>query len=271
MPVTRLAWVAVAACLAVQPLVHAQKGKGPKPEPVDTPGQAWLLPDNRWVDDPDDQTEAGKNVDWEIPDENACQNSAPGGIYGDGEPYFADGSGTAAFLRASDNDFVLDVRGTNLRVYVYFTDPASSPASPRKEFCAVALSEFHFHTHVLRFDGSDDINLGLLDIAPGATHPARILGNFEVGGIRYQYRFNAAHYPESSNVQITRGHANNPDLPGDNWWLIETGDAAFGSGEVVQLQSPALTKKGNPGPNDEGRYHFPFKILFTTDLSARHP
>ena len=49
---------------------------------------------------------------------------------------------------------------------------------------------------------------------------------------------------------------------------FETGDGALNSGVVAQLLSPSTTKKGNAGPNDEGRYALPFAIVFTTDLSV---
>ena len=273
MLVRRLAWTALAACLAAPPLVHAQKGKKPPPPP-DIHGVAQLLPADggRYVDDLDIPQDGPGTVDWDL--DGTCQNAAPGGITGDGNPYFDDGTGTAAYLRSLDGDFVLEVRGTTRRVQLYFTDPVSTPTTPRKEYCAMALTDFHFHPHVLNIDGSDDINLGLLDIAPGATHPARILGNFDVEGLRYQYRFNNAHYPESTNIQITRGpfvDVNDPtrNLAGSNSWLIETGVDAVAAGDIVQLQSPALTKKGNPGPNDEGRYHFPLRIVFTADLPSQ--
>jgi hypothetical protein len=137
---------------------------------------------------------------------------------------------------------------------------------PRKEFCAAALDQFHLNTHFLNDDGSDDVSKSLLDIPAGETYPARINASFILDGITYQIRFNAAGYPGSTNVKVTRGPT--LDLPSDKWWVIETGLGEQESGDIAQLVSPALSRKGNQGPNDEGFYHLPFKIKFTTDPAS---
>jgi hypothetical protein len=270
MPVARLAGLAVAVCLlASQTIVHAQKGRGPKSDPVDQPVIAWLATDGRLL-------EAGNPVDWEIPGEDTCESVPPGVINGDGQgAYVGDvPSDAGAFLRASDSEFVLDLRsGGGRYLYLNFTGiaPGNVPLSPRKEFCAVMLDQINFHTHFLYDDGTDDITKGLRDIPAGETYPARILSTFVIEGITYHVRFNASHYPGSSNVKITRGPRADLGLPSPEWWLIETGSGELDSGDVAQLVSPALTKKGNPGPNNEGFYYLPFRIVLTTDLTAQNP
>lgn len=62
---------------------------------------------------------------------------------------------------------------------------------------------------------------------------------------------------------VTRGGPLHAGDLGSNQWRIETGFDSLNSGENAQLVSPALSKKGNSGPNDEGVYRLPFKITFT--------
>jgi hypothetical protein len=271
MTVSRLACLTAAACLAWQTIPYAQgKGKGPKPEPTDTPAVAWVSTDGRLLSPQDP-------VDFE----DTCTSVIPGAINGDGfGPYVGSGndisSGSGAFLR-QDGEFVLELREGGARyVYVNFLGiyAGSSSPSPRKDFCAVTLEQFHLNTHFLLDDGTDDVSMSLTDIPAGETYPARINSSFVLDGITYQIRFNPVGYAGSTNVKVTRGidEATTPGLPSDEWWAIETGYGEAGSGEVAQLVSPAITKKGKPGPNDEGFYYLPFKIVFTIDSSevAQH-
>jgi hypothetical protein len=264
MSVIRFACLAVAACLAVQTVLNAQ-GKGKKPAPTDQPAAAWMETDGRLFP-------SQSPVDWEISGEDPCESSPPGTINGDGTVYVGSGTdittGDGAFLRA-DGEFVLELRsGRGRNVYVNFLSPflPSTSPTPRKEFCAAALEQFHLNTHFLHDDGSDDVGKSLIDIPPGETYPARINSSFILEGITYQIRFNAAGYPGSTNVKVTRGPT--LDLPSDKWWVIETGLGEQQSGDVAQLVSPALSRKGNQGPNDEGFYHLPFKITLTTDPAS---
>jgi hypothetical protein len=68
-------------------------------------------------------------------------------------------------------------------------------------------------------------------------------------------------------VAITRGPAVDPSDNvteiAANQWVIQTGPYALGAGDLAQLVSPALTKKGHLGPNDEGLYQLPLKVKIT--------
>ena len=263
MRVSRLVCLAIVAGLTWHPILHAQtKGKGPKPEPTNQPVSAVF----------DTNVEA-------LPSSCTAFGVSPG-ISGDGGPYawFDSSTGTGAYLRSSDGDFELDLQDNGRFVYINFSASFGAlPTTPTlpSGFCHVMLDEFHFNTHVLTQNGGDDIGLGFNDMAPGATHPARIRAFFDYvdrnGSPRtYTIRFNPVGYPGSTNVAITRGpvtdSANRNYALGADQWVIETdpyGGYAAGTGEVAQLVSPALTKKGNPGPNNEGFYTLPFKITVT--------
>lgn len=218
----------------------------------------------------------GSNVSVPNVGASVCSDLPPG-ISGDGSVYGFDASSqTGAFLRSdADNDFVLKLAGSGPPfVYVNFASwfRLSGSSTLPEGFCDVVLSAFSFDTHVLQENGDDDPGLGLDDILPGQTHPSRIKAFFDYidkdGNPRtYTIRFNQAGYPGSTNVAITRGPAFDPSDNvteiAANQWVIQTGPYAPGAGDVAQLVSPALSKKGHPGPNDEGFYTLPFKIIVT--------
>lgn len=248
----------MAVCLACYPTLHAQ-GKG-KPKPA-RQGVTAVFASNVTANDV-----------------AAVQcSSLPPGISGDGAAYGFDPlTQTGAYLRSDlDNDFVLDLQDGGRGVYLNFSQSVGAgPATPTLPagFCHVMLDEFTLDTHTLNPNGVDDPSLGLTDIPPGSTNPARVKAFFDYvdvyGNVRtYTIRFNPVTYPGSTNVAITRGPITDPSDRNyglmANQWVIETGPYAPDAGDVAQLVSPALTKRGNPGPNSEGFYRLPFKITVT--------
>jgi hypothetical protein len=176
-------------------------------------------------------------------------------LSGDGRTYVGSGdlsTGSGAFLRY-DGEFVLELRPLGGRfAYLDFRHVFAPPTGfHRKTFAQATLSQFHFNTNVLDPNGQES-DSGLTGLLPGERRQTRIKAYWtDQYGVSYTIRFNAAAYPPSTNVTVTRDSATQ--------WSVE----AF-EWDVAQLMSPPESSKGKPtGPTDEGFYHLPFRITFS--------
>lgn len=231
----------VAMCLTGNSPSFAQKGG--KPKPVDQPATAWFRCNG--PNPPDGASPCGAEGGFVFSDS----------ITGDGNTYRGDAdlwTGTDAFLR-SDGEFALDLRSLGGRfAFLDFRHVVSAPTGfHRKTFEQAALEQFHLNTNVLDANGQE-LSGGLTALIPGETRQARIKAYWtDQYGVSYTIRFNAAGYPGSTNVAVTRD--------GANQWTVEAFDW-----NIAQLVSPPESSTGKPtGPTDEGFYHMPFKITFT--------
>jgi hypothetical protein len=243
----KFAWLAVAACLAVQPALHAQKGKGGKPKPVNIPGVAWF------------ETVAD-------PGAAECSGNAPGIASDSDAPYVGTvtEAGNLGAVLSTGGEFHLTLSsGGSRSLYMNFTSMETAPSGSffRKNFCERWQTQLGFNTHVLEETGDDNVGLTLLDITPGQARSSRIKVNFMVDDVRFTLRYNNAGYPLSDDVLITRGPYEALGLL-DEWsWLIETQDFPH---DKAYLHSPIEAKNLRKlGTTDEGSYHMPFRIIFS--------